>query len=155
MFAHNIDRSQLRWILRQNFIFFSVFNIKTFQKDARTVHINRGSKKIWFLRLRIIKLDFKTWDDLWGHHKFLYIVIVSHYLHCSESNVFHECTEHIELDCHFVREKLQDGIISLSFVPSKPQLADMLTKPLPGSLIGLFCWIYIWAITLGLIIIFR
>jgi len=41
-------------------------------------------------------------------------------------------TKHIELDCHFVREKLLDGLISLSYVPTQLQLADILTKPLTG-----------------------
>ena len=44
------------------------------------------------------------------------------------AQLFHERTKHIEIDCHIVREKLQTGIISLSYVPT--QLADIFTKAL-------------------------
>ena len=47
--------------------------------------------------------------------------------------MFHERTKHIELDCHFVREKLLAGLISLQHVSTKSQLADILTKPLARS----------------------
>jgi len=55
-------------------------------------------------------------------------------IHIARNPVFHERTKHIELDCHFVREKLLDGLISLSFVPSSSQIADLFTKALAGPL---------------------
>ncbi|XP_019231520.1 PREDICTED: uncharacterized protein LOC109212342 [Nicotiana attenuata] len=42
----------------------------------------------------------------------------------------HERTKHIEIDCQIVREKLQAGMISPSYVPIHFQLADVFTKAL-------------------------
>ncbi|XP_068323258.1 uncharacterized mitochondrial protein AtMg00810-like [Pyrus communis] len=44
--------------------------------------------------------------------------------------VLHSKAKHIEVDCHFVRERVQQGIISLQFVSSTDQYADILTKGL-------------------------
>lgn len=46
--------------------------------------------------------------------------------------VHHARTKHIELDCHFIREKVQAGIISPQKISTKHQLADIFTKGLGG-----------------------
>ncbi|GJT30079.1 putative RNA-directed DNA polymerase [Tanacetum coccineum] len=42
--------------------------------------------------------------------------------------VFHERTKHFEVDVHFIREKVQDGVINTLKVASADQTADLFTK---------------------------
>ncbi|XP_071739272.1 secreted RxLR effector protein 161-like [Rutidosis leptorrhynchoides] len=52
----------------------------------------------------------------------------------SENPVQHDLTKHVEIDRHFIREKLDGEIISLSSIRSEDQLADILTKSVNGRL---------------------
>ena len=60
-------------------------------------------------------------------------------LHISSNPVFHERTKHMEVDCHFIREKITSGCISTSFVNSNDQLADIFTNSLRGPRIKYIC----------------
>ena len=41
-------------------------------------------------------------------------------------------TKHIEVTYHYVREKVEARDVTMSYVPSEVNVADILTKPLPG-----------------------
>lgn len=45
----------------------------------------------------------------------------------SNNRVFHARSEHIELDYHFVREKVALGSLIPRYIPSHHQLADIFT----------------------------
>lgn len=55
-------------------------------------------------------------------------------IHIAKNLVFHKWTKHIDVDYHFVCDCLSDGLISLHFICSTDQLADILTKSLSGVL---------------------
>nr|GEV23930.1 uncharacterized mitochondrial protein AtMg00810-like [Tanacetum cinerariifolium] len=48
--------------------------------------------------------------------------------------VHHARTKHIEIDCHFIRDKVKEGVILPTYVSTKHQVADILTKGLPKPL---------------------
>ncbi|XP_028125342.1 uncharacterized protein LOC114322271 [Camellia sinensis] len=44
--------------------------------------------------------------------------------------VFHSRSKHIEVDCHFIRDKVLAKQLHLQYIPTTDQLADIFTKPL-------------------------
>lgn len=50
----------------------------------------------------------------------------------------HARVKHVEIDHHFIREKVLDGTIQVNFVPSSKQIADVLTKPITSKQFALF-----------------
>ena len=99
---------------------------KSSSESEYTAIANAGLKITWVVRLlkdlRVHKLEPVT-------------------LHCDSQSaiyiaknpVFHDKTKHIKIDCHFTRDKVLEGLIQLSYLPTQHQLADILTKILPSS----------------------
>nr|CAN70101.1 hypothetical protein VITISV_041740 [Vitis vinifera] len=44
--------------------------------------------------------------------------------------VHHDRTKHVEIDRHFIKEKIEEGIIKMLYVPTCLQTTDILTKAL-------------------------
>lgn len=53
--------------------------------------------------------------------------------------VHHDRTKHIEIDRHFIREKVDEKVLKLLYTPSSQQAADILTKPLQRNAFDELC----------------
>ncbi|XP_021836873.2 uncharacterized mitochondrial protein AtMg00810-like [Spinacia oleracea] len=45
--------------------------------------------------------------------------------------VHHERTKHVDIDCHFIRDKATEGVIKPTYISTTEQLTDVFTKLLP------------------------
>ena len=54
-------------------------------------------------------------------------------MYLSTNLVQHQRTKHVEIDLHFVRERVAVGDVRVLHVPTTSQFADIFTKGLPTS----------------------
>jgi hypothetical protein len=54
-------------------------------------------------------------------------------VYLSTNHVQHQRTKHVEIDLHFVRERVAIGDVRVLHVPMTSQFADIFTKGLPSS----------------------
>ena len=88
-------------------------------------------KQLW---LKIVLEDLKIkWDGpmrLYCDNKSA--------INITHNPVQHDRTKHIEIDRHFIKEKLDSGLICTPYVSTHGQLADILTKGLSSSVFQSF-----------------
>ena len=81
---------------------------------------------IWIQKLLDeLKIDHPPAARLWCDN------IGARYL--SANPVFHARTKHIEIDFHFVRERVAQKLLDIRYIHTRDQLADGFTKPLATS----------------------
>lgn len=83
-----------------------------------------GKTEVLWIQALLTELKFKTETTpvMWCDNQSA--------ISLATNPVYHAKTKHIELDIHFIREKIAAKQISISFVPSEDQTADVLTKAL-------------------------
>ena len=59
-------------------------------------------------------------------------------VYMSSNPVQHQRTKHVEIDLHFVRERVATGAVRVTHVPTSSQYADIVTKGLPSSVFADF-----------------
>lgn len=55
-------------------------------------------------------------------------------INIAHNSVQHDQTKHIKINRHFIKEKLDSGLICMSYVPTGGQLADVFTKGLNNQM---------------------
>ena len=101
--------------------------------EAEYRSLATGAAELAWLRqvLCDLKLYLPSAPLIWGDN--------TSALALASNPIFHGRTKHIEVDYHFVHEKVVRGDLSLQFISTHDQLADIFTKALPSTRFLLLC----------------
>lgn len=78
---------------------------------------------VWLVgMLQVLKVEVQLPVQVYSDNNFA--------IKIASNLVYHERTKHIEIDCHFIREKLQQGLIKMVYIATKNHPTDILTKDL-------------------------
>lgn len=54
-------------------------------------------------------------------------------IHIANNLVHYKRTKHIKIDAHFTSDKVLEGILQITYLPTSSQIADVFTKILPSE----------------------
>ncbi|WVZ19670.1 hypothetical protein V8G54_006992 [Vigna mungo] len=94
-------------------------------KSKKQSTVSRSSTEAEYRALAFVACELQ-----WLKYVAMIYALKFHFLSLHFNPSFHELIKHIEVDCHLICAKVLDGLIVLSHVPSKHQLAYMFTKSL-------------------------
>jgi len=84
--------------------------------------IAQGVCETLWLKILLTELGFDSKDSMRLYCDNKAAISIAH------NPVQHDRTKHVEIDRHFIKEKLREGIICTPYVKIGEQLADMLSK---------------------------
>ncbi|GKC04678.1 cysteine-rich receptor-like protein kinase 8 [Tanacetum coccineum] len=132
-------------------IFYAAQALSQFSQAPKTTHLKALVKVLRYIKNRPVsrsstEVEYRALADtnyeltwLKCLHKDLGVHISSPIpIFCDNASaialasnpVQHARTKHIEIDCHFVRDKIKAGEVLPKFIPTKDQVVDVLTKGL-------------------------
>ncbi|KAL6314545.1 hypothetical protein AAG906_026884 [Vitis piasezkii] len=114
-------------------ITYAVHVLSQFMHQPRKAHMEATFRVVRYLKNapgQVFDMAWYLLKDLGVLHRELSCHFDNKALHIATNPVFHERTRHIEMDCHYIRDKIQNGSIITRHVSSAHQLVDILTKPL-------------------------
>lgn len=82
----------------------------------------QGVCEILWLKILLTELGFDSKDSMRLYCDNKAAISIAH------NPVQHDRTKHVDIDRHFIKEKLREGIICTPYVKTGEQLADLLTK---------------------------
>ncbi|CAL2271851.1 unnamed protein product [Prunus armeniaca] len=90
--------------------------------EAEFRGMTKGICELIWLRKLLTKLGYKPTStmNLFCDNKAAIAI--------AQNPVQHDCTKHVEVDRHFIKQKLEAKVFQFPFVKSEDQLADILTK---------------------------
>ncbi|XP_019415583.1 PREDICTED: uncharacterized protein LOC109327050 [Lupinus angustifolius] len=105
-------------------------------KSKKQNTVSRSSSEVEYRALAIASCEIQWLTYLLNDFQVLYKHTALLYCdnnsarHIAANAVFHERTKHVEIDCHVIRERLNNKLLHLLPISTSAHVADILTKPL-------------------------